>query len=163
MKTSRRDFLAVASAGPVAVASAWALRPGRSMASAGEAFARAYPLTVVFDEQLPDSRAFAMRARVLGARIVPMRSDTGSETGSETGSDIGALWFETLMPAMASTDGAIAGLTRYADAFLLTRFAMGAGMRLDLRASDERGGADALVAWRIGAKPRFHSCPGTSL
>jgi hypothetical protein len=134
MKTSRRDFLAVAS---VAAASAWALRPEREMAPSG-ASARGHALTIVFDEQLPDSRAFAMRARVLGARIVPMRHD------------IGALWFETLMPALGST-GAIAGLTRHADAFLLTRLAIGAGMRLDQRAVEGRAGTDALIAWRLDA------------
>jgi hypothetical protein len=136
MRTSRRDFLAVAS---VATASAWALRPERAMAPAGEAVAQGHSLTVVFDEQLPDSRAFAMRARVLGARIVPMRSD------------IGALWFEMLMPEVRSTGGAIAGLTRHADAFLLTRFAMGAGMRLGQRAVEGRAGSDALIAWRLDA------------
>jgi hypothetical protein len=135
MKTSRRDFLAVAS---VAAASAWALWPEREMAPSGSASTRGHALTIVFDEQLPDSRAFAMRAHVLGARIVPMRHD------------IGALWFETLMPALGST-GAIAGLTRHADAFLLTRLAIGAGMRLDQRAVEGRAGTDALIAWRLDA------------
>jgi hypothetical protein len=140
MRTSRRDFLAVAS---VATASAWALWPGRAMAPAGEALAQGHSLTVVVDERLPDSRAFAMRARVLGARIVPMRSD------------IGALWFETLMPTVGSTGGAIAGLTRHADAFLLTRFATSAGMRLAQQAVEGRARSDASIAWRLDA-PAVH-------
>jgi hypothetical protein len=103
---------------------------------------RSRSLTIVFDEQLPDSRAFATRARMLGARIVPMRSD------------VGALWFETLMPAIEASAGAIAGLTRHADAFLLTRFAMAAGMRLGQRVVRERAGSDALIAWRFNAPGR---------
>jgi hypothetical protein len=142
--------VSVASVASVAAASAWALWPERACVSTAtnEGRTRHPSLTIVFDEHLPDSRAFALRARAFRARIVPL--------SSETKRDIGALWFETLLPEAVSADSAIAGLTRHADAFVLTRFALAAGMRLTQRTIEGRAEPDALTAWRLDA-PAAHS------
>jgi hypothetical protein len=63
--------------------------------------------------------------------------------------DIGLLWFQNLMPADGSPPGMLAGLTRHADAFLLARLALGAGMRVTRQAADAHTGPDALVMWRL--------------
>jgi hypothetical protein len=141
MRSGRREFIAGVGVTSVATAGGWALWPERVSGSTDDS-ARARSLTIVFDEQLPDSRAFAMRGRGPRARIVPLRSD------------MGALWFETLVPAIGPGGGTISGLTTHADAFLLTRFAMAAGMRLSHRAVRERAGLDALIAWRVNAPAR---------
>jgi hypothetical protein len=132
MTASRRDFLAAASLA-AASAPAWAAYLPGEAGNAGSI------ITIVFDEQLADSHAYALRARMTGARIVPLRAD------------IGVLWFESLMPAAAKPGHSIAGLTRHADAFLLAAFAQGIGMRMTRRAADARGQADALIAWRLEA------------
>jgi hypothetical protein len=134
MKTGRRDFLAAAS---LAAASARVLWPVRAMAQSGEPAARANSLTIVFDERLADSRAFAFRSRTMGARVVPLRDD------------IGVLWFQRLMPLAASPCNTIAGLTRHADAFLLTCFAQSSGMRATQRTAGAHARADTLVMWRL--------------
>jgi hypothetical protein len=138
MKHGRRDFLAasLAAAGSPAL---WAAT--QATARPGELAAHARlltnSLTIVFDERLADSRAFAFRARVTGARIVPLRND------------IGLLWFQSLMPADGALPGTLAGLTRHADAFLLIRLALGIGMRVTRQAADAHTGPDALVMWRL--------------
>jgi hypothetical protein len=134
MKTARRDFLAAAS---LAAASARVLWPARAMAQSGEPAARANSLIIVFDERLADSRAFAFRSRTMGARVVPLRDD------------IGVLWFQRLMPLAALPGNTIAGLTRHADAFLLTCFAQSSGMRATQRTAAAYAGADTLVMWRL--------------
>jgi hypothetical protein len=130
MKTARRNFLAAAS---LAAASphVWPACPP------SEADADGPRLMMVFDEQQADSRAYAWRARLTGARIVPLRDD------------IGMLWFASLMPVVASPGHVLAGLTRHADAFLLAGFAGSIGMRMTQRITGARGQADALVAWRL--------------
>jgi hypothetical protein len=138
MKQGRRDFLAAA----LAAAGSPALWPAaQAMARPNELAAHARSLTnsltIVFDERLADSRAFAFRARVMGARIVPLANDTG------------LLWFQSLMPADGPPPGTLAGLTRHADAFLLARLALGIGMRVTRQAADAHTGPDALVMWRL--------------
>lgn len=90
-------------------------------------------LTVIVDERNADSRAFALRARMAGARVMPLCDE------------IGALWFDRLMPLATSHGNVLAGLTTHADAFLLTRFALENGLAITRRAAGE----NALVAWRI--------------
>lgn len=135
MKQGRRDFLAAASL--AAAASSQALWSKQAIAYSGEFAAPVHSLTIVFDERLADSRAFAFRSRAIGARIVPLRND------------IGLLWFQTLMPSDGSPPGTLAGLTRHADAFLLARLAQGIGMQATRQAADARMGPDALVMWRL--------------
>jgi hypothetical protein len=124
MNPTRRDFLAVASLA-AARSPAWGA-PSRNRTG------DVATLTIVCDERLADSRAYALRARMTGARVVPLRDD------------IGMLWLASLMPMAAAPGHVLAGLTRHADAFLLAGFAQGIGMRMTRRA-----GADALVAWRL--------------
>jgi hypothetical protein len=75
----------------------------------------------------------------MGARIVPL------------GNDIGVLWFERLMPLASSPGNTIAGLTTHANAFLLTRFAQGIGLRVAQRAAGAHAGPDMLVMWQLVA------------
>jgi len=140
MKTSRRDFLATAS---LAAAYVPMSRPAQTMLRSpmlsSEQVAPGHALTIVFDEHLADSRAFALRSRTMGARIVPL------------GNDIGVLWFERLMPLASSPGNTIAGLTTHANAFLLTRFAQGIGLRVAQRAAGAHAGPDMLVMWQLVA------------
>src|SRR5260370_28421198 len=125
MKTGRRDFLAAAS---LAAASARVLWPVRAMAQSGEPAARANSLTIVFDERLADSRAFAFRSRTMGARVVPLRDD------------IGVLSFPPPMPLAASPGNTIPGLTRHPDPFLLTCFPQRSGLRATQITPERRAG-----------------------
>jgi len=138
MKPGRREFIAAAS---LAAACGRMSLPARatvqSATLSNERGALAHALTIIFDEDLADSRAFAFRSRTMGARIVPL------------GNDIGALWFQSLMPLASSLGTTITGLTRHADAFLLTRFAQGTGMRVTQRTASAHAGPDTLVMWRI--------------
>jgi hypothetical protein len=118
MRSSRREFVAGAS---LAVSGAWMFRSDAQSKPQG---AR---LTVLVDERIADSRAFALRARIAGARVMPLRHE------------IGGLWFDRLLPLTASQGSVIAGLTTHADAFLLARFALASGLTV----------TGALVAWRI--------------
>jgi len=140
MKTSRRDFLATAS---LAAAYVPMSRPAQTMLRSpmlsSEQVAPGHALTIVFDEHLADSRAFALRSRTMGARIVPL------------GNDIGVLWFERLMPLASSPGNTIVGLTTHANAFLLTRFAQGIGLRVAQRAAGAHAGPDMLVMWQLVA------------
>lgn len=72
-----------------------------------------------------------------GVRTVPL------------GNDIGTLWFQHLMPLASSPGNVIAGLTRHADAFLLTRFAQGIGLRIAQHSAEAHAGPDTLVMWRL--------------
>ena len=140
MKTSRRDFLATASLAAAYVPVSWPTQTIlRSSMLSSEQAAPGHALTIVFDEHLADSRAFALRSRTMGARIVPL------------GNDIGVLWFERLMPLASSPGNTIAGLTTHANAFLLTRFAQGIGLRVAQRAAGAHAGPDMLVMWQLVA------------
>jgi hypothetical protein len=138
MKPGRREFIAVAS---LAAACGRMSLPARatvqSATLSNERGGLAHALTIIFDEDLADSRTFAFRSRTMGARIVPL------------GNDIGALWFESLMPLASSPGNTIAGLTKHADAFLLTRFAQCAGMWVTQGTTDAHAGPDTLVMWRL--------------
>jgi hypothetical protein len=129
MNAARRRFL-----GAGALFGAFAA-PGSSPARAepGQGGER----VVIVDERLADSRAFALRARLTGARIVPLRGDTG------------ALWHACLLPLGDARATTIAGLTTHADAFVLMHFARQSGMRCT------RQDAGALVSWQA-APP--HAC-----
>jgi len=140
MKTSRRDFLATASLAAAYVPMSWPAQTMlRSPMLSSEQVAPGHALTIVFDEHLADSRAFALRSRTMGARIVPL------------GNDIGVLWFERLMPLASSPGNTIVGLTTHANAFLLTRFAQGIGLRVAQRAAGAHAGPDMLVMWQLVA------------
>jgi hypothetical protein len=140
MKTSRRDFLATASLAAAYVPVSWPAQTMlRSPMLSSEQVAPGQALTIVFDEHLADSRAFALRSRTMGARIVPL------------GNDIGVLWFERLMPLASSPGNTIVGLTTHANAFLLTRFAQGIGLRVAQRAAGAHAGPDMLVMWQLVA------------
>ncbi|MGX7001835.1 hypothetical protein [Caballeronia sp. KNU42] len=140
MKTGRRGFLASASLAAASMRVSW---PAQTMLrsarlSSGQV-APGHTLTIVFDAHLADSRAFALRSRTMGARIVPL------------GNDIGMLWFEHLMPLAISPGNTIAGLTTHANAFLLTRLAQGIGMRVEQRTAEAHAGSDTLVMWQMVA------------
>jgi hypothetical protein len=140
MKTGRREFLATASLASACVSVSWPaqamLRPATL---SSEQVALGHSLTIVFDEHLADSRAFAIRSRTMGARIVPL------------GNDVGMLWFERLMPLASSPGNAIAGLTTHANAFLLTRLAQGIGLRVEQRTTGANAGSNTLVMWQLVA------------
>ena len=131
MKTGRREFLATASLATACMRVSWPTTLPSEHASTG------HTLTIVFDEHLADSRAFALRSRTMGARIVPL------------GNDIGMLWFEHLMPLASSPGNTIAGLTTHANAFLLTRLAQSIGSRVEQRTTDAYAGSDTLVMWQM--------------
>ena len=140
MKTGRREFVATASLATACLRVSW---PAQTMLQSAtlssEQMALGDTLTIVFDEQLPDSRAFAVRSRMMGARIVPL------------GNDIGMLWFKRLMPLASSPGNTIAGLTTHANAFLLTRFAQGIGLQVAQRTTEKHAGSDTLVMWQLDA------------
>lgn len=156
MKTSRRAFLANASLTSacmsIGASVPWpAQAMPRPATPSGEHAAFDHTggtLTIVFDEHLADSRAFAVRSRAMGARIVPL------------GNDVGMLWFERLMPLANSPLNMIAGLTTHAHAFLLTRFAQSIGSRVLQRASEAYAGPDRAVMWRLVAA---NAAAGTQL
>ena len=140
MKTGRRGFLATASLAAASIRVSWPAQTMlRSATPSSEQVAFGHTLTIVFDEHLADSRAFALRSRTMGARIVPL------------GNDIGMLWFEHLMPLASSPGNTIAGLTTHANAFLLTRFAQGIGLRVEQRTTEAHAGSDTLVMWQLVA------------
>ncbi|SAK64346.1 hypothetical protein AWB79_03106 [Caballeronia hypogeia] len=106
MTTTRRAFLIATGASGLllsAFAGATTLRAGS-------------PRIWVIDEDLPGSAALVQRALVHGARIEPLCGDAGW------------LWFERLSRARA-----IAGVTRGADAFVLTQLGAQNGMRVTQR------------------------------
>ncbi len=148
MKTSRRDFLAAASLTAAYVPVSW---PAQTMLHSStlssEHVTPGHALTLVFDEHLADSRAFAVRSRTTGARIVPL------------GNDIGMLWFERLMPLASVPGNTIMGLTTHASAFLLTRFAQSIGLRVAQRTAGAHVKPDTLVMWQLVADgARTSSC-----
>ncbi|OXC74284.1 hypothetical protein [Caballeronia sordidicola] len=140
MKTGRREFLATASLAVTCMRTSW---PAQTMlwspTLSSDQVALGHALTIVFDEHVADSRAFAVRSRAMGARVVPL------------GSDLGVLWFERLIPLASSPGNTIAGLTTHASAFLLTRFAQGIGLRVAQRTADAHAGPDTLVMWQLVA------------
>src|SRR5471032_1461566 len=143
MKTGRREFLASASLAAASIRVSW---PAQTMLRSATLSSEqvglghtGHTLTIVFDQHRADSRAFALRSRTMGARIVPL------------GNDIGRLWFEHLMPLASSPGNTIAGLTTHANAFLLTRFAQGIGLRVEQRTAEVHAGSDTLVMWQLVA------------
>ena len=143
MKTGRREFLASASLVAASIRVSW---PAQTMLRSATLSSEqvglghtGHTLTIVFDQHRADSRAFALRSRTMGARIVPL------------GNDIGMLWFEHLMPLASSPGNTIAGLTTHANAFLLTRFAQGIGLRVEQRTAEVHAGSDTLVMWQLVA------------
>jgi hypothetical protein len=141
MKTGRREFLANASLATVCLPVSGPARAMlRSATLSSEQIAPGHTLTIVFDEHLADSRAFALRSRTIGTRIVPL------------GNDMGVLWFKRLMPLATSPGNTIVGLTTHANAFLLNRFAQGIGLQVAQRISEAHVGAGTLVMWQLDAK-----------
>lgn len=143
MRTGRREFIRAASlsaaCGGMLCRAQASVRSTTLYNEYDEHAARGDSLIIIFDERVADSRAFAFRSRTKGARTVPM------------GNDIGMLWFQHLMPLASSPGNVIAGLTRHADAFLLTRFAQGAGLRITQHTAEPHAGPVTLVMWRLDA------------
>jgi hypothetical protein len=134
MKTGRREFIGAASLAAVS----WpACASVQSTPLFNERATGVHSCVIVFDESLPDSRAFALRSRTQGARTMPL------------GNDIGALWFQHLMPLVSSPGHTVTGLTTHADAFLLTRLALGLGLRIERHSAEAHAGPDTLVMWRL--------------
>jgi hypothetical protein len=123
MKRSRRAFMAVS----LTLPGAWTFQLD------AQSNAQGARLTVLVDERHANSRAFAWRARIAGARVLPLRDE------------IGSLWLDRLGPLASARGSVLAGLTTHADAFLLERFALANGLVVRRR----RVGEGALVAWRI--------------
>ena len=96
------------------------------------------PRTWVIDENLTQSRVLIRRVQSTGARIAFLSGDAGW------------LWFGRLSSeAMASAQG-FSGLTRSADAFVLTQL----GAEIGLRATQRTLG-DGAVFWTLDhASPR---------
>jgi hypothetical protein len=143
MKTGRREFLASASLAAASIRVSW---PAQTMLRSATLSSEqvglghtGHTLTIVFDQHQADSRAFALRSRTMGARIVPL------------GNDIGMLWFEHLMPLASSPGNTIAGLATHANAFLLTRFAQGIGLAVAQCTAEAHAGPDTLVMWQLVA------------
>ncbi|QIE27876.1 hypothetical protein SBC1_59870 (plasmid) [Caballeronia sp. SBC1] len=141
MKTGRREFIGAASLVAACGGMPWpaqaSVRSTTLHNEYDEQAVRGDSLIIIFDERVADSRAFAFRSRTRGVRTVPL------------GNDIGTLWFQHLMPLASSPGNVIAGLTRHADAFLLTRFAQGIGLRIAQHSAEAHAGPDTLVMWRL--------------
>ncbi|SAK61896.1 hypothetical protein AWB76_03136 [Caballeronia temeraria] len=84
--------------------------------------------TWVVDEGLPQSRVLVRRAHLTGARIASLSGDAGW------------LWIERL-----SSSQAIGGITRFADAFVLSQLGADNGMR----ATRHRAFDNGAVLWTI--------------
>lgn len=84
--------------------------------------------TWVVDVDLPQSGIIVRRARLTGAQIASLSGDAGW------------LWIERL-----SSSHAIGGITRYADAFVLSQLGAGVGMR----ATHHRTFGDGAVLWTL--------------
>lgn len=125
MSTTRRAFL---------IATGASAFVSISFGGAMETSAR----TWVIDEDLPQSLVFVRRARMTGARIASLSGDAGW------------LWIERLSQEAMTSSRAIGGLTRFADAFVLTRLAASAGMRATRhRAWDVSESEEGAVLWTV--------------
>ncbi|WP_321801764.1 hypothetical protein [Caballeronia sp. J97] len=82
----------------------------------------------VVDEALPQSGVVVHRARMTGARVASLSGDAGG------------LWIERL-----SSSPSIAGITRFADAFVLSQLGAETGMR----ATRHRAFANGAVLWTL--------------
>jgi hypothetical protein len=120
MSTTRRAFLISAGAS------------GLPWISVGVA-ARASTRIWVIDEALPQSRVMLRRARLTSARVESLSGDAGW------------LWIERLSKEAMSSSHAIGGLTRFADAFVLSQLGAGIGMR----ATHHRAFVDDAVLWTL--------------
>ncbi|SAK88144.1 hypothetical protein AWB77_04753 [Caballeronia fortuita] len=82
----------------------------------------------IVDADLPQSRVIVRHARSAGARITALSGDAGW------------LWIERLSP-----EPAIAGITRFADAFVLSQL----GAEIGLRAAHHRSFDNGAVLWSL--------------
>ncbi|WP_250515360.1 hypothetical protein [Caballeronia sp. INDeC2] len=87
----------------------------------------------VVDEDLPHSRLIVRRARLTSGRVESLAGDAGW------------LWIERLSKDAMSSPHAIGGLTRFADAFVLSQLGAGIGMR----ATHHRAFDDGAVLWTL--------------
>ncbi|SAL65987.1 hypothetical protein AWB71_03902 [Caballeronia peredens] len=110
MNLSRRAFLIATGAS------------GLSWPAFGAAFQT--PRTWVIDEDLPQSRVLISRVSLTNARVVSLSGDAGW------------LWFERLSFEAASASRGLSGVTRGADAFVLTQLGAGIGLRATQRRLD---------------------------
>lgn len=125
---SRRQFIEMAAAASAAgwTGAAASLEPSREGAAAPVA---------VFDRHIPASRAFVQRASTAGWRLLELRPD------------VGALWYHTLLPELATALYPLAGLTLESDYFLLKQLTAGLGMCVTWER--RHAGGDALVSWAL--------------
>jgi hypothetical protein len=114
MRLSRRTFLIAACGWPLSFVEVLPSRDSRDC-------------LFVLDETLGDRMSLPR-----DARIAPLTGDAGW------------LWHERLRHEAARSSLAIGGLTRPADAFVLTRFAADLGMRAVQRTLDRNA-----VAWKL--------------
>ncbi|MFM0324667.1 hypothetical protein [Caballeronia glebae] len=115
MNTTRRAFL---------IAAGVAGMPWRSLGVAMPVSTRIW----VVDEDLPQSRVLVRRARLTGAGIASLSGDAGW------------LWIERL-----SSLHAIGGITRFADAFVLSQL----GADIGMRATHHRAFENGAVLWTL--------------
>lgn len=90
---------------------------------------------VIFDARIPASRAFAQSACLSGI------------LACESKGDAGALWYNTIGPALRRGPCRLVGLTLASDLFLLTLLAADVGMKVLFR--EPCGAPESLVSWAI--------------
>ncbi len=133
---SRRQFIEMAAA---VSATGWTGLP----ATLEPSWENGYAPAALFDRHIPASRAFVDRASVAGWRLLELRPD------------VGALWYRTLLPELATALYPLTGLTLESDYFLLKQLTAGLGMRVTWERRHE--GGDALVSWAIAPPVRRDS------
>ena len=120
MTTTRRAFLVAAGTSGL---------PWIAFGGATRTSARIW----VVDEALPQSRVLVRRARLTNGRVQSLSGDAGW------------LWIERLSEEAISSPHPIGGLTRFADAFVLSRLSAGIGMRT----THHRAFDDGAVLWTL--------------
>jgi hypothetical protein len=122
----RRQFLQVGLTALAAIPVVGGLvKPARAGAMAGKGVAGAAPPLhmVIYDEQIPESVAFAQAAAARGARTV------GFANGDATG-----VWYNDVDLAWRRQPVAIAGLTRHGPLFIFEQMGRERGLRVIARA-----------------------------
>jgi hypothetical protein len=141
--TTRRDFLQLAFTAPLLPAS---LRLRASPGDTDNFFMRAHTpslYTVLCDERIVESVAFAEDMSKHGTPVTRFRGD------------ITEFWYRDLSQRWKVDPVAIAGVTTHGPLFCLERWGWDHGLRVaqreDLFVGDER---EALIKWVIAAMPR---------
>jgi hypothetical protein len=140
----RRHFLQVGLTAIAAIPVLGGLvRPARAGGSAtADRAAAALPLhVVIFDEQIPQSVAFAQAAAARGARIAGFR-----------GGDATPIWYHDIDLAWRERPVAIAGLTRHGPMFVFEQMAVTRGLRVVARA-EHRARAEGRCEHTVATAP----------